>query len=65
MAVAKSFEDAELRITGAMRRLKAYYPFRIVWGAINPETFEIQTGANATRRQVNDYVRKGWRGFTL
>lgn len=58
-------EEAEARINAAMTRLKAYYPFRVVWGAINPETLEVMTGANATRRQVKAYMRKGWNGYIL
>lgn len=45
-----------------LRLLKACYPFRIVWGAVNvqtePHTFEMH--ATATRRKLNSYLRKGW-----
>lgn len=58
-------DKAEAKINVEMTRLKAYYPFRIVWGAINPLTLETATGANATRKQVNAYMRKGWSGYIL
>jgi len=48
-----------------MQRLIAYFPFRIVWGALNPRTNEFVTGATPTKRQVNDYVRRGWEGYSL
>ena len=48
-----------------MNRLKAYFPYRIVWGAINSETLEFVTGANVTKRQVNDYIRKGWNCYAI
>lgn len=48
-----------------MNRLKAYFPYRIVWGALNAETLEFVTGANVTKRQVNDYIRKGWNGYAI
>jgi len=43
-----------------MARLKLYFPYRIVWGAINPATNELVSAASITKRQANDYVRKGW-----
>lgn len=48
-----------------MIRLKGYFPYRVVWAAINEETGEVITGASATRRHVNAYMRRGWTGFTL
>ena len=48
-----------------MKRLKAYFPFRIVWGAINQVTQEFVVGANCTKRQVNDMIRKGWAGYVI
>jgi hypothetical protein len=45
----------------ALKRLKAYFPFRIVWGAVNAHTGEFVSGANCTRRQAMNYARKeGW-----
>lgn len=43
-----------------MARLKQYFPFRIVWGAIDPRTGEFRCSANPKRRQANDLIRKGW-----
>lgn len=58
-------EEAEAKLRDELVRIKAYYPFRIVWGAINPETLETVTDASATRKQVNAYMRKGWNGYAL
>jgi hypothetical protein len=46
-----------------MRRLRGYFPFRIVWGALKGDRYE--TGANVTMRQANDMARKGWQVFTF
>ena len=43
-----------------LSRLKAYFPYRVVWGAIHPETQEWVASANTTKRQMNSYVRNGW-----
>lgn len=50
-----------------LRRVKAYFPFRIVWG-----TFEEDEGGNRkfgvyadlTKRRMNKYLREGQRVFT-
>lgn len=42
-----------------MARLRAYFPYRIVWGALNPQTNEYVTGATAARHQPNNLARKG------
>ena len=57
--------EAISKMQAEMNRLKAYFPYRIVWGALNAETLEFVTGANVTKRQVNDYVRKGWNGYAI
>lgn len=57
--------EAISKMQSDMNRLKAYFPYRIVWGAINAETLEFVTGANATKRKVNDYIRKGWSGYAI
>ena len=51
--------------TEELRRLKSYFPFRIVYGAINPTDNEYRTGAVTTMHQPNDLMRKGWAVFTL
>ena len=43
-----------------LARLKSYFPYRIVWGAVNPATGEWKASANPTMRQANDHARKGW-----
>lgn len=57
--------EAISKMQSDMNRLKAYFPYRIVWGAINSETFEFVTGANVTKRQVNDFSLKGWNAYVL
>lgn len=37
-------------------RLKSYFPFRIVWGAVSVNG-EFVCGASKDRRQVNKYAR--------
>jgi hypothetical protein len=50
-----------------LRRLKAYFPYRIVFGAVNvqtePHTFEAY--AMKDRRQLNKLLRAGWLVATL
>jgi len=49
-----------------VQRLKAYFPYRLCWGAWNPqnreETFQ---GADYDKRRFNARLRKGWIGFIL
>ena len=48
-----------------LKLLKAHYPYRIVWCAKHPVTNDFQCGASATKRYVNDLVRKGYEGATV
>lgn len=48
-----------------LARLKQYFPYRIVWGAINPGTGEWFASANTTKRQMNGYVKNGWVVFQV
>lgn len=48
-----------------LSRLKSHFPFRIVYGAINPATNEWQCGAVTTKRAPNDLARKGWQVWLL
>lgn len=43
-----------------LQKLKGYFPFRIVWGAINPQDQSFHTGADYDRRRINAALRKGW-----
>jgi hypothetical protein len=43
-----------------LQRLKAYYPYRIVYGALSA-TGQWQCGAVPTMREPNRLVRAGWR----
>lgn len=40
-----------------LRRLKAYFPFRIVWGVVD-ENGNFTCGASTTRRELNRLLRK-------
>ncbi len=59
------YETATLKAQENAQRLKAYFPFRIVWYAVHPESCEFETGATPTKRQANDMARKGWDVFIL
>lgn len=48
-----------------MKRLKQYFPYRIVYGAFHPETNETQTGAVLTMREPNKLMRAGWEVYKL
>jgi len=48
-----------------LQLLKAHYPYRVVWCAKHPQTGDFQCGASATKRYVNDLVRKGYEGATV
>jgi len=48
-----------------LKRLKSYFPYRIIWGAIHPDTLEFITSASSTKRQANDYIRKGYEVYIL
>ena len=61
----ESFQSPE-QLVREVARLKACFPFRaVVWGAFrrdNPS--DTMMGANHTRRQMNDALRKGYVAFT-
>lgn len=48
-----------------MKRLKGYFPYRIIWGGYDPETGDFESGAVATMRIPNAQLRKGWKVFKL
>jgi len=53
--------DAQIQVC---RRLKQYFPFRIVYGAISQDgTFE--TNAVTTMRTPNALARKGWQVWVI
>lgn len=43
-----------------LTRLKQYFPYRVVWGAVHPDTKEWIASANTTKRQLNTYLKNGW-----
>lgn len=47
-------------INKALLKLKAYFPYRIVW--LVHKNGEWAYSANKTRRQLNDKLRAGWVG---
>lgn len=42
-----------------LRRLKAYFPYRIVWGCVNVQTNEVTYHADFNRRSLNKELRAG------
>lgn len=42
-----------------LKRLKLYFPYRIVWGEIVPDTQQFTAYASYTRRQLMASLRKG------
>lgn len=60
-----NIEEVKAKMDRELARLKMYFPYRICWGAINPETAEYVTGCNVTKAQVNKYLRKGWTCFVM
>lgn len=58
-------DDQLAKLQVALNRVKLYYPYRIVWGYVDPDTFEIVTSANVTKRQANDMMRKGYHIYTV
>lgn len=45
-----------------LRQLKACFPYRLVWGAVNVQTepHDFEMHADYTRHKLNRYLRKGW-----
>jgi hypothetical protein len=48
-----------------LRRLREMCPFRIVYGAWNPQTGEYFAAAVTSMRIPNRLVREGWEVFTV
>jgi hypothetical protein len=42
-----------------LRRLKTYFPYRLVWGCVNSQTQEVTFHTSYDRRQLNRELRKG------
>lgn len=49
--------------TAEMQRIKSYFPYRIVYGAVKDG--EWQCGAVTTKREPNRLAREGWTVFLL
>lgn len=52
-------DSIPLALRQDMQRLKAYFPYRIVYGAVSPAGKTV-TGAVATMHKPNALARKGW-----
>ena len=50
---------SELQIA-ELRRTKQYFPYRLVFGAVNPGNGEFVIIAKATKHQANKLIREGW-----
>lgn len=48
-----------------MQNLKNSFPFRIIYGAFNPQTGEWFASAVSSMRAPNKLVREGWQVFTV
>jgi hypothetical protein len=42
-----------------MKRVKSYFPYRIIWSEINKETKEFSCFGSYTKRAMNASARKG------
>jgi hypothetical protein len=61
----KKMNELLVQAEQEMKRLKMYFPYRVVWAAINESTKEVLTGASPTKRQPNSYARKGYQVYVL
>jgi hypothetical protein len=48
-----------------MKRLKQYFPYRIVWACINSVTGEFSAQASSDKRAINKELRAGNQVFQL
>lgn len=48
-----------------MRRMKSYFPYRIVFGVFDKDTGEFSVWAKPTKHAMNRLVREGHAVFTL
>lgn len=48
-----------------LRRLKSFYPYRIVYGAVDPRSGEFESSAVKTMHRPNKLMRDGWRVYQL
>jgi len=48
-----------------MQRLKAYFPYRIVWGMFDKITGEFSCSANSDKRRMNQAIRAGHTVFSF
>lgn len=50
------FNDAQI---AELRRLKEYFPYRVVFGALSPSG-EFEANAQTTKRRALKLAREGW-----
>lgn len=48
-----------------IRRVKSYFPYRIVFGVINKDTGVFLTYAKTTRHTMNKLIREGHYVYTI
>ncbi len=66
MQTATVTAEPPAALVADVRKLKAYFPYRICWGAWNPsDVADTMQGADYTKRKFNAQLRKGWVGFIL
>lgn len=59
ITLADGVQLTEAQVAELMR-LKAYFPYRIVYGALHPATGEWRCNAVVTMREPNKLARAGW-----
>lgn len=59
-----TYQPNEAQIT-ELQNLKNSFPYRIIYGAVNPTTGEWFASAVPTMRIPNKLAREGWQVFTL
>lgn len=66
MKTAEVTATPPAQLVADVRRLKAYFPYRICWGAFKPDApADTLSGADHTRRNLNTALRNGYAAFTL
>ena len=51
--------------TNELKRLKAYFPYRVVFGVIDKQSGEFSAWAKTTKHAMNSQARKGNKVYEL
>lgn len=66
--VTSEIPNSEIPVTliSDVRKLKAYFPYRICWGGFKPDNHnDTLTGADLTKRRYNKALRDGYTCFII